>query len=241
MARPRAVIFDWGGTLTLPLETHYYLNEVWIAAATHMSPGRAEEIARHLGVLEAEVWEMSRTEHRSSRMTDLLRSASEEFRLELEETAIEEAALKHLEGLTAHIEHDPEAPGVLRSLRERGLKIGLLSNTTWPSDFHETLLRDEGLIDLIDARVYTSEIEVTKPHEESFAAVMRLLGTSPGESVFVGDRPWDDIYGAKKAGLRAVLRPNPMVPGHDVEPDATIATLPELLPLIDAWGRAEGD
>ncbi|MEA2499226.1 MAG: putative hydrolase of the superfamily [Actinomycetota bacterium] len=237
MARPRAVIFDWGGTLTLPLETHYYLNEVWTAAAEHMSPERAEEIARHLGVLEAEVWELSRTEHKSSRMTDLLRSAAEEFRLELAETALEEAELKHLEGLTEHITHDPDAASVLEALRERDLKIGLLSNTTWPADFHERLLTEAGLIDLIDARVYTSELEVTKPHEESFAAVMRLLGVSATESVFVGDRPWDDIYGAKRAGLRAVLRPNPMVPDHEVEPDATIETLPDLLPLIEAWSR----
>ena len=239
MARPRAVIFDWGGTLTLPLETHYYLHEVWTAAAEHMSPERSVEIARHLGVLEAEVWELSRTEHRSSRMTDLLRSAAEEFRLELAETAIEEAALKHLEGLNAHIEHDPEGPEVLRALRERGLRIGLLSNTTWPADFHEGLLRDNGLLDLIDARVYTSDIEVTKPHSASFGEVMKRLDVRPGESVFVGDRPWDDIYGAKQAGMRAVLRPNPMVPDHEVEPDATIERLPDLLGLIDAWTVAE--
>ena len=234
-----AVIFDWGGTLTLPLETSYYLDDVWTAAAAHMSPERAEEVARHLRMLESEVWEVARVEHRSNRMEDLLRSAAEELRLELAETALEEAALRHLEGLLPHITHDPDAVDVLSRLRERGLRIGLLSNTMWPAHFHERLLDENGLLDLIDERVYTSDLDVTKPHEESFRAVMERLGTAPEESVFVGDRPWDDIYGAKRTGMRAVLRPNPLVPDHEVVPDAEIDRLPDLLPLLDAW-LAEG-
>jgi putative hydrolase of the HAD superfamily len=54
----------------------------------------------------------------------------------------------------------------------------------------------------------------------------------------VGDRPFDDISGAKRAGMRAVLRPNNDVPLYDVVPDATIARLPELLALVDSWNGA---
>jgi putative hydrolase of the HAD superfamily len=230
-----AVVFDWGGTLTLPLETDYYLQRVWGAAASHLSPERADEVARHLGVLEEEVWELSRTEHKSSRLEDLLRSAAEELQLELAETALEEAALKHLEGLAADIQHDPQARGVLEELKERDLKIGLLSNTTWPASFHERLLREAELIDLIDERIYTSDLDVTKPHAASFETVLARLGVTAPEAAFVGDRPWDDIYGAKRAGMRTVLRPNPAVPDHDVEPDATISELRELLPIVDGW------
>jgi putative hydrolase of the HAD superfamily len=53
--------------------------------------------------------------------------------------------------------------------------------------------------------------------------------------VFVGDRPWDDIYGAKRAGLKTVLRPSPTVPDYDVEPDAVIHDLPSLLEVVDRW------
>jgi putative hydrolase of the HAD superfamily len=53
--------------------------------------------------------------------------------------------------------------------------------------------------------------------------------------VFVGDRPYDDIYGAHGAGLRTVQRRVAGIPHFDVEPDATIDTLPELLPIIDGW------
>jgi putative hydrolase of the HAD superfamily len=53
--------------------------------------------------------------------------------------------------------------------------------------------------------------------------------------VFVGDRPLDDIYGAQQVGMRAVLRPNNEVPGHDVTPDGVIGSVPELITLVDAW------
>jgi len=54
--------------------------------------------------------------------------------------------------------------------------------------------------------------------------------------VFVGDRPFDDVYGAKQAGMRAVLIANSDVPAFaDAEPDAVISRLSELLPLIDSW------
>ena len=53
--------------------------------------------------------------------------------------------------------------------------------------------------------------------------------------MFVGDRPFDDIHGAKQVGMRAVLRRNPSVPPYDVEPDAVITRLTELPPLVFSW------
>jgi putative hydrolase of the HAD superfamily len=54
--------------------------------------------------------------------------------------------------------------------------------------------------------------------------------------VFVGDRPYDDVHGAKSAGMRAVLVTNSDVPGYEAaEPDATITRLSELMNHIDRW------
>ena len=51
---------------------------------------------------------------------------------------------------------------------------------------------------------------------------LAALGVTEGASaVFVGDRPFDDILGARQVGMRAVLRRNPAVPEHEIEPDAT--------------------
>ena len=60
--------------------------------------------------------------------------------------------------------------------------------------------------------------------------------------MFVGDRPYDDIHGAKAVGMRAVLVPHSAIPrdqgGHsEGEPDAVIQRLADLLPIVDEWNR----
>jgi putative hydrolase of the HAD superfamily len=66
---------------------------------------------------------------------------------------------------------------------------------------------------------------------------MEAVGeTDPAACVFVGDRPYDDIYGAKTAGMRAVLITNSDVPAFEAaDPDAVITRLAELLGLVDRW------
>jgi putative hydrolase of the HAD superfamily len=58
----------------------------------------------------------------------------------------------------------------------------------------------------------------------------------PAECVFVGDRPFDDVHGAKSMGMRAVLVPNSDVPSFPgAAPDAVISRLADLRPLIGSW------
>jgi putative hydrolase of the HAD superfamily len=145
--------------------------------------------------------------------------------------------VRHLDAWTGHVAHDPAAAPTLRALRERGLRIGLLSNTHWPRAFHERFLARDGLVELIDARLYTSEMPFQKPHPSAFEAALRALDVEqPEGAVFVGDRPWDDVVGARRTGLHTVLRRNRHVPAFDVEPDAVIDELPELIAVVDGWG-----
>jgi putative hydrolase of the HAD superfamily len=112
----------------------------------------------------------------------------------------------------------------------------MLSNTLWPRAFHERFLERDGLLELIDARLYTSDLERTKPHPSVFKAALSALGgPAPERSVFVGDRLFDDIHGAARVGMRTVHRPNATVPSYDAVPDATIDSLPALLRVVDAW------
>ena len=55
-------------------------------------------------------------------------------------------------------------------LRERGIRIGVLSNTIWSRDYHRELFARDGVLDLIDGDVYSSEIHVVKPHADAFRA-----------------------------------------------------------------------
>ena len=112
----------------------------------------------------------------------------------------------------------------------------MLSNTLWPRTEHERVFRRDGVAELIDAAVYTSEIEWTKPHPAAFRAVLDAIGgIAPEDAVFVGDRPWDDIPGASAVGMRAVLLPHSAIPAYQEgpvrgEPDAVIRDWPTCWP-----------
>src|SRR6266536_809545 len=81
----------------------------------------------------------------------------------------------------------------------------------------------------------------TDPEASPLFAALHAVGcTDPGRAVFVGDRLFDDIHGARSVGMRAVFVPHSDIPEHqrgtvDGTPDAVIHRLAELLPLIDAW------
>jgi len=221
-----AVIFDWGGTLT---PWHTIDHEVlWQnVCAPHFRSDHRDRAAAILAA-ELDAWERARTELRSSTLCAVLDLAAIEppdgllaaYRREFEE----------------HTITDPAAAGVFGELRAREIKIGVLSNTLWPRTWHEDVFRRDGVLDLIDAAVYSSEIPWVKPHAGAFRSAMSAVGVSdPSRCVFVGDRPWDDVSGANAVGMRTVLVPHSEVPAFAVTPDAVITDLAELPGVIEAW------
>lgn len=233
-----AVIFDWGGTLSVfvPID----MDDMWRMAARHLAsstdPGREDEIRARLVDVEAEAWAGIAVDQRSFTLAELLAQASKALQLDVVAAVLEEASQGHLDAWTPHIRHHPDAVAVLADLKARGLQVGVLSNTHWPRAFHEHFLSRDGLAPYIDAQVYTSELPFSKPHPSAFRAALDALGVGePGRTVFVGDRLYDDIHGAQQAGMRGVLRPHNLVPGYNVEPDAVIGSLSELAAVIDRW------
>jgi putative hydrolase of the HAD superfamily len=224
----RAVIFDWGGTLT-PWHTIDHDN-LWLGVlARHYPAADAPAMAAAVRAAEHELWLLAENAQQSSTLDSVFTRAG------LMATAAFLAS--YYEAWDPHTLTDPDAAPLLRELRRRGIKIGVLSNTMWPREAHERIFVRDEVLDLIDGAVYSSEIPWVKPHPEAFRAAMRAVGvTDPAECVFVGDRPYDDVYGAKSAGMRAVLVPNSGVPAFSgVEPDAVISRLAELLDHIDRW------
>ncbi len=230
-----AVVFDWGGTLSEFVDAE--LVDAWRLAARHLAPDREDELCTRLARVEADFWATTVTHQRSATLADLLAAAAAAVGLDVAEALLEEAAVRHLDAWTPHIRHDPGAAAAIASLRARGLRIGLLSNTHWPRAFHERFLARDGLLELIDARLYTSEMPYQKPHPSAFEAARSAVGApDPARVVFVGDRPWDDVRGAQRAGMRAVLRPNPRLADDTaITPDATIEDLDALGELVDRW------
>jgi putative hydrolase of the HAD superfamily len=223
-----AVIFDWGGTLT-PWHT-IDAGQLWATiCAPHFPAAEAVAAAAALQAAERELWLAAEQAYRSATMDGVFELAGV--------TATADLLASYVAAWEPHTFTDPDAPALLRNLRERGVRVGVLSNTMWPRSWHEDVFRRDGVLDLIDGAIYTSEIDWTKPHPEAFRAAMAAVGMSdPAGCVFVGDRPIDDVHGAQQAGMRAVLIPNSDVPPFAAAvPDAVISRLADLRPLIESW------
>lgn len=123
---------------------------------------------------------------------------------------------------------------VLAALAQRGLRLGVISNTLQPAWSMDEALRRRGLLDLFETRTYSSQVRYAKPHPRIFQAALEAMGVAPEEALHVGDRLIADVAGAQGVGMKAVLVEVPHRPEAetDITPDAQIRELPELLDVL---------
>ncbi len=231
-----AVIFDWGGTLT-PWRTVDYRDE-WRSLASVSGVADVEQLTSALLEAAESVWARSRDEHRSATFEEICELAGLQ-----PQPHHADAYRAFWEPATAA---DPDVAPLLHRLHADGLVIGVLSNTVWPRAWHEEIFARDGLLELIDGAVYTSELPWTKPHPAAFTAAHEAVGVDdPARCVFVGDRLFDDIWGAGNAGMRTVWLPHSEIPRDQVghtqgQPDAVVQRLGEVHEVVSRWRTADG-
>lgn len=135
------------------------------------------------------------------------------------------------------VEVEPDARAALEAARRRGLRIAICSNTLWRNDDDSRRDWTEfGMSDLFDAYVTSNGTGFAKPHPRIFERALEVLNAGPEAAAMVGDQLSRDIAGAKALGIRTIWkRPT----GHrgpvEPKPDATIASLTELAPILRDW------
>ena len=247
-----AVVFDWGGTLTpwhtvdLPEQWRLYAREIHgipleSPDVPEVDLAAAQDLAERLSAAEAAAWRRARDEHTSATIAEVL-----------EEAGIDPAHDRATLALAAyrgfwepHTWTDPQVRPLWEGLRDRGIRVGVLSNTIWPRDYHRGLFERDGVLDLLDADVYSSEIPYAKPHPEAFRLACAAVGVAPEAAVYVGDRLYEDVHGPHQAGMRAVWVPHSDLPSDQVvdvddAPDAVAHELLDILGIIDRWNAAAG-
>ena len=164
--------------------------------------------------------------------------------IDLDSERHREALAAYLRFWDPHTDADPDAVPLMLALRERGIRIGVLSNTLWPRAHHEVVFARDGLLELIDGAVDSSVLPVGKPHEDAFIAACarsgwrtRLSGVRGRSGV--GRRGW------RTAGGDACdPRPHSDIPDYqrgpvEGEPNAVVQRLGDVLGHVDRWnGRA---
>jgi len=227
-----AVIFDWGGTLTRWHDIDFHAESRALAQAV-VDHDDAEVARARLHAAGDAIWGRSRDHQQSSDVADLFTEAG---------LAHEPELLGHyFEFWEPHTYTDPAVAPLWQALRADGIKVGVLSNTIWPRAFHEQIFERDQVRHLIDGDVYSSEIPWTKPSPHAFQAAMTAVGaTDPSRCVYVGDRLFDDIWGAQNAGLRTIHIPHSAIPvsqvGHtEGEPDAVAHDLTQIHEIVSGW------
>jgi putative hydrolase of the HAD superfamily len=115
----------------------------------------------------------------------------------LEPETVREAMLAAI-----RFEAQPDAPGALRALRARGIRLVVASN--WDCSLGR-VLADAGLLDLLDGVVSSAVAGAAKPDPAIFEAALEVAATEREAAVHVGDSPSQDVAGARAAGVSAIL------------------------------------
>jgi putative hydrolase of the HAD superfamily len=240
----RAVIFDLGGTLLkykLPgtgwveFETagaraaHAHL-----IGAGHALPSGEAFVVRAVEQVQAR-WRQVTDRGGNLRLADLLRDLCAEYGLTLSPGDLEGAVRRYVEPLSGQARPLPGAAETLAALKERDLKIGLISNTMWPGGYHLADLARHGLDRYFDHTLFSADAGLWKPHPEVFRRSLAALEVAPREAVFVGDFVPHDVAGAQGVGMRGVHIATNAVGAESVTPDARIHALNELPGLIQRW------
>jgi putative hydrolase of the HAD superfamily len=229
----QAVIFDWGGTLTRWHDIDFHAESLALAQAVVNADHDVEVSRARLHDAGATIWGRSRDHQQSATVADLFREAGLDHDPEL--------LSAYYEFWDPHTGTDPDVAPLFEALRADGIKVGVLSNTIWPRTFHQQIFERDGVLHLIDADVYTSEIPWTKPSPRAFGAAMAAVGaTDPSRCVYVGDRLFDDVWGAQNAGMRAIHIPHSAIPREQVGhsegvPDAVAHRLANVHAIVSGW------
>jgi putative hydrolase of the HAD superfamily len=244
---PRAVVFDLGGTLVDWPDWVEDAPRRWGLSYDYLTQARPADdwperwaFVEAMHAAEMGHWDRVVAEHWSGPPSGLLHDGFRRLGRRVHEAELLAALDGYARAVDGWAVVFPDSRATLETLKRRGYRLGLLSNTWWAADWHNADLATHGLAEFLDELVYTSDLPHSKPHPSVFREVTERLGVKPAACVMVGDRMADDIVGALGAGLRAVWkrtdRPWPRPEG--VEPTATIDQLEELPRLLRSWGGA---
>jgi putative hydrolase of the HAD superfamily len=228
----RAVLFDALGTL-VELEPPWPFLQRTLADRHGITVSESE--AKQAMLAEMAYY---RANHRDgadeSSLADLRRRCALVLRECLPQTAsvgIEEMTEALLDSL--RFTPYPDAAPALAALRAAGLRLAVVSN--WDCSLGR-VLGELGLAGAVDTIVVSAEAGAPKPDAAIFLAALAQLRRGPGEAVFVGDSLETDVFGARAAGLRALLLERngaTTAPGTDDDVER-VFSLHEVVELVEA-------
>lgn len=123
----------------------------------------------------------------------------------------------------------------MRTLRERGYRLGVISN--WGRGLG-ALLNGLEVGSYFDVVISSASVNCHKPESRIFETALTAAGCQPQKSVHIGDHEIADVHGSIGAGMRSILITHPQRQGFDENhatismAHATVHSIPEVLPYF---------
>ena len=203
---PAAVLFDWGDTLMQFAYDEALVEAGHRAGLATLDRDQLPEVERVTAHFreryEPFFWTPGTVEELE--YPGLVRQLLGDFGIEVSDEELtgfleaEHAAWDPARQLAAHTH------ALLEALRGRGLKLGLVSNAFDPGWLLHRDLEQMGLAERLDFSVFSSEVGKRKPHPAIFERALEALTVTAEDTVFVGDRLYEDVRGAAELGMTTV-------------------------------------
>jgi putative hydrolase of the HAD superfamily len=134
----------------------------------------------------------------------------------------------------------PGALETLRTLKERGYPVGLISMCAPDTP---ALWRASELAPFVDVEVFSCEVGLRKPDAAIYRYACEKLGVDPRACLFCGDGSYGELTGAAAVGMTPYLIADPtVVVEEQLRPEgenwsgASVADLRDLFPLLPPRG-----
>jgi HAD superfamily hydrolase (TIGR01549 family) len=124
-----------------------------------------------------------------------------------------------------------QAAALIRVIAGHGVRV-VLATSAGPDEL-DVLRRVLDVDDVVTGIIAGHDVEATKPDPEPVYAALDRAGTTPKNTVFVGDAVWD-VHAATKAGVRTVAVLSGGVGATELTEAGAVATYDDAAALLDA-------
>jgi putative hydrolase of the HAD superfamily len=125
-------------------------------------------------------------------------------------------------------------PKLLPLVAEKGIRMGVVSNSSFAAATLERELDRQGILHHFDFVISSADYGVRKPDPIIFEVALRRLGIDASRTWFAGDNVGYDVIGAHSAGIYPIaFNPRKEIP-TTVREHAVISRWNELIPLLAA-------
>ena len=205
------MLFDWDGTIvrnptTEAGETDFLTPSLSVAAYFSRNL-KAKLAAEDFERAFQASWPASTVgpTARAISIGEVLASAFTWLGIEASPTQVADCAKIFYEAGTRGQQVYEDARVLLPTLRARGYRTAVVTNSIFTRDFVAGKARELGLAGYFDTFVASVDIGLAKPHPGLFHRALSEITVDAHEALFVGDTVATDIVGARAAGMRAVL------------------------------------